>query len=149
MNTTEKCSNLSLQDNFNLWGDTHKTRAIKEVFTSRKASIKYFDYLQTLTEVDFLKHCIIYSINKYDKIVDTALNEFIKLYSMDTRKKAKFIECYDIYSLNPCYTIQYNKINYNVSYRNLIKIKRQVLKEIDGLNDELNDGLKPDLKEVN
>ena len=125
-------SNIELKENLNTWSKEHQLKAVRDVL-KENSNIK-FDIIKInkLNDIDFLIVAIYYSSKKYNEVSTGGLNEFINYYAMDSRKKIKLVDTIELFGGHLYYTIQYNKISYCFSSRNLRKIElkaKEILKE--------------------
>ena len=125
-------NSIELKENLNTWSKEHQLKAVRDVL-KENSNIK-FDIIKInkLNDIDFLIVAIYYSYEKYNEVSTGGLNEFINYYAMDSRKKIKLVDTIELFGGHLYYTIQYNKISYCFSSRNLRKIElkaKEILKE--------------------
>ena len=125
-------SSIELKENLNTWSKEHQLKAVRDVL-KENSNIKFdIAKVNKLNDVDFLIVAIYYSCKKYNDVLTGGLNEFINYYAMDSRKKIKLVDTIELFGGHLYYTIQYNKISYCFSSRNLRKIElkaKEILKE--------------------
>lgn len=124
-------SDIELKENLNTWSKGHQLKAVRDVLKENTV-IKYdIIKINKLNDIDFLIVAIYYSYEKYNEVSTGGLNEFINYYAMDSRKKIKLVDTIELFGGHLYYTIQYNKISYCFSSRNLRKIElkaKEILK---------------------